>query len=295
MIGNFVPKPIGFLNCCENGSFPFIEETFDSLTTYKKLCQLAGIVLYIENYLKDLNFDTFTDYVDEQIKQLQSYIDNKDDAIYQYIDTNDNELKVLITKNLTNAKLYTDQEIAKINSTLIEYIDNKITNIKEYLDNQDSLLKIYIDSEIQKIQEEIDDIAKNGIKVYNPVTGKYDYLQSTVDDLYGYLRYYGLTALEYDSLGLTAEEYDNKNLTARTYDLYARYYLGHDPRFYMISPFTGEYTLITNVITQLANLHKQNPITATEYDSLNLTSQNYDDKDITAYNYDFTGKSILIP
>lgn len=295
MIGDFVPKPIGFLNCCENGSFPFIEETFDSLTTYKKLCQLASIVLYIENYLKDLNFDTFTDYVDEQIKQLQAYVDNKDNAIYNYIDQNDNDLKTLIIENLVQAKLYTDQEIVKINNSLIEYIENKIENIKEYLDNQDSLLKIYIDSEIQKVQEEIDDIARNGIKVYNPVTGKYDYLQVTLDDLYGYLRYYGLTALEYDSLGLTAEEYDNKNLTARTYDLYARYYLSHDPRFYMISPFTGEYTLITNVIIQLANLHKQNPITATEYDSLSLTSQNYDDKDITAYNYDFNGKSILMP
>lgn len=295
MIGDFVPKPIGFLNCCENGSFPFIEETFDSLTAYKKLCQLAGIVLYIENYLKDLNFDTFTQYVDDEISKLQTYINNKNKDIYKYIDDNDNELKVLITKNLTNAKLYTDSEIAKLNSQLIIYIDNKIQNIKDYIDNQDTILRLYIDEQIEKIQKEIDEIATKGIKVYNPVTGKYDYLQSTVDDLYSYLRYYGLTALEYDSLGLTAEEYDNKNLTARTYDLYARYYLGYDPRFYMISPFTGEYTLITDVIIQLANLHKQNPITATEYDSLSLTAQNYDDKDITAYNYDFTGKSILMP
>lgn len=62
----------------------------------------------------------------------------------------------------------------------------------------------------------------------------------------------------------------------------------------MISPFTGKYTLISDVINQLANFHKENPITAQEYDDLELTAQNYDEKLITAYNYDFTAKSILM-
>lgn len=289
----FTPMPIPDILVLHN--FPFIEQDFDSLNLYQMLCKIASIVTYIEDYLQTLDFSQYTDYVDDQIASLRTYIDNKDNALYKYIDKNDNDLKTLIESKLNDAKIYTDTKIAELNNSLLIYIDDKIENIKNYTDNQDNLLKIYIDNEISKLQKEIEDIAKNGIKVYNPVRGTYEYLQGTLDDLYGFLRYEGLTALEYDSLGLTAEQYDNKNLTARQYDLYARLYLWFDPRVKMYSPFTGKITLITEVIQQLANFHKENPITCEEYDSLELTANDYDTKEITAYNFDFTGKSILIP
>lgn len=276
-------------------NFPFIEQDFDSITLYQMLSKIAGFVKYIAEYLQNLNFDDYTKYVDEQISNLEQYIDNQDKKIYTYIDNKDNEIYTHIAEQIVQANLYTDNEISKLNTSLLQYIEEQITVIRNYIDSQDSIIMNYIDEQILKVEEQINDIAKNGIKVYNPVTGKYEYLQGTLDDLYGYLRYEGLTAIEYDTLGLTAESYDTKNLTARQYDLYGKKYLTYDERYYMISPFTGKYTKIVDVINQLANFHKSNPISAEEYDSLELTAQNYDEKEITAYNYDFTAKSILMP
>lgn len=287
--------PQSYMDIFVQPNFPFIEQDFDSITIYQMLSKIAGFVKYIAEYLQSLNFDDYTKYVDEQISNLEQYIDNQDKKIYNYIDDSIIDTRTYISEEIVKVKQYTDNEISKLNTSLLKYIEEQITIIRTYIDNQDNIITNYIDEQITKVEEEINDIAKNGIKVYNPITGKYEYLQGTLDDLYGFLRYEGLTALEYDTLGLTAESYDTKNLTARQYDLYAKEYLGYDERYFMISPFTGKYAKIVDVINQLANFHKSNPISAEEYDSLELTAQNYDDKEITAYNYDFTAKSILMP
>lgn len=275
-------KPILLNLGCSNTNFPFIEETFDSLTMYKNFCRLVGVVDYIQEYLKDLDLGQYTEYLDEQIANLKAYVDNKDSELYQYIDN-----QVDLAKN------YTDEEITKLNLEMIQYILNQIQNIKKYSDAQDTLLKGYIEEEILKIQEEIDEIATKGIRVYNPATGQYDYLQNTLDDIYTYLRYYGITANEYDTLNLTADEYDNKKITARNYDLYAKQILMINWCCSMYSPISGEIKKISEVINELASQDK-NEITAQEYDNLNLTAVDYDNKNITAYNFDWNGKTILI-
>lgn len=275
-------KPILLNFGCSNTNFPFIEETFDSLTMYKNFCRLVGVVDYIQEYLKDLDFNQYTEYVDEQIANLKAYVDNKDSELYQYVD---NQVEL--------AKNYTDEEIAKLNLEMIQYITKQIQNIKEYSDAQDILLKGYIDEEILKVQKEIDEIATKGIRVYNPTTGQYDYLQNTLDDIYTYLRYYAITANEYDTLNLTAEEYDKKKITARNYDLYAKEILMINWCCQMYSPINGEILPISKVIEQLASQSK-NEITAQEYDNLDLTAQEYDNKNITAYDFDWNGKTILI-
>lgn len=280
MFTTFKPILLNF-GCC-NTNFPFIEETFDSLTMYKNFCKLVGVVDYIQEYLKDLDFNQYTEYVDEQIANLKAYVDNKDSELYDYVNQ-----QVEIAKN------YTDEEIAKLNLEMIQYITKQIQNIKEYSDAQDTLLKNYIDEEILKIQKEIDDIATKGIRVYNPTEGRYDYLQDTLNDIYNYLRYYAITANEYDTLNLTADEYDSKMITAREYDLYAKQILMINWCCQMYSPITGEILPISKVIEQLASQSK-NEITAQEYDDLDLTAQEYDNKNITAYDFDWNGKTILI-
>lgn len=280
MFTTFKPILLNF-GCC-NTNFPFIEETFDSLTMYENFCKLVGVVDYIQEYLKDLDFSQYTEYVDEQIANLKAYVDNKDSELYDHVNQ-----QVEIAKN------YTDEEIAKLNLEMLQYITKQIQNIKEYSDAQDILLKNYIDEEILKIQKEIDDIATKGIRVYNPTTGQYDYLQNTLDDIYNYLRYFAITANEYDTLNLTADEYDSKKITAREYDLYAKQILMINWCCQMYSPITGEILPISKVIEQLASQSK-NEITAQEYDDLDLTAQEYDNKNITAYDFDWNGKTILI-
>ena len=75
MLKNYIPIPLYF--GCANSNFPFIEETFDSLTTYKMLCKIAGVVNSIQEYLKDLNFEQYIEYVDTQIANLKNYVDSQ--------------------------------------------------------------------------------------------------------------------------------------------------------------------------------------------------------------------------
>lgn len=279
MLKNYIPIPLYF--GCANSNFPFIEETFDSLTTYKMLCKIAGVVNTIQEYLKDLNFEQYIEYVDTQIANLKTYVDSQDILIRNYID-----------KQTEIVKNYTDEEIAKLNLELMQYINNQINLIKQYSDNQDLLLKNYIDEEIQKVYKEIEKIATKGIKVYNPTTGQYDFLQNTINDLYTYLRYYGITANEFDSLGLTAQNYDGKLITAREFDLFSKQVLMINWCCEMYSPITGEVEKISQIINELASLHKTE-ITAIEFDNLDLTAENFDNKDLTAYQFDWQGKVLL--
>lgn len=63
---------------------------------------------------------------------------------------------------------------------------------------------------------------------------------------------------------------------------------------YMFSPFTGLYEPITTVISELAQFHLEDALTADEYDTLDMTAAYYDAKMLTAYQYDSSGK-ILLP
>ena len=105
MLNTYKPIPLFF--GCLNNNFPFIEETFDSLTTYKMLCRIAGVVNNIQEYLEELDFSQYKDYVDQQILTLKQYVDSKD-----------NELKDYVNTQVELAKNYTDEEIAKLNLSL---------------------------------------------------------------------------------------------------------------------------------------------------------------------------------
>ena len=79
------------LNICCNTNFPFIEDTYDSLTTYKRICKLAGVIDKIQDYLVTLNFDQYKEYVDTQITNLKLYVDiSKRDSMTEeiYMDIN---------------------------------------------------------------------------------------------------------------------------------------------------------------------------------------------------------------
>ena len=108
-----------------------------------------------------------------------------------------------------------------------------------------------------------------------------------------YLRYYGIKAIDFDSLGLSASHFDDLNITARNFDLYSKSILMINFFHFMYSPFTGILTSIPDIINQLANFHKLDPISALEFDNLNLSTSSFDSKLISAYNFDFNAKALL--
>lgn len=59
-------------------------------------------------------------------------------------------------------------------------------------------------------------------------------------------------------------------------------------------PTTGMTENLQTVIDNLYNTSREEAITASEYDGLELTATTYDGYDITAFNYDRYGKTILM-
>lgn len=160
-----------------------------------------------------------------------------------------------------------------------------------------NLSKSYTDFKIQELIDSLPDLTT--VYVFNPIKGHITTLQEAVNDLYDLARPNAITAREYDDLGLSASEYDALELTALEYDMDARTLLEQlgiikNKWHYMYSPFTGDYVPLQTVITELADLHMSDAITAAEYDALELTADDYDALEITAHDYDWSAKTILI-
>lgn len=221
----------------------------------------------------DLAIQQMKDEVTREIVKLREDVAQ---AIADFT-TQFNQLKASVEAEITQLRILINQEIVRLNETL--EVNNQY--IREYVEDR-------LNQFINDFPTMID-----LVPVYNPVRGTTTSLQQAINDLYDVARVYGLTAEQYDSLGLTAEEYDNLELTAMEYDQYGYIKLGYpDENWYMISPFTGQYTKVKNVVMDLAHFHMDG-LTAEEYDLLELTAEEYDNKEITAFDYDWFGKDIL--
>lgn len=60
------------------------------------------------------------------------------------------------------------------------------------------------------------------------------------------------------------------------------------------NPATGELQDLQTVINSLFDTSRENAITASEYDALQLTATYYDEQQISAYDYDIAGKTLLM-
>lgn len=62
----------------------------------------------------------------------------------------------------------------------------------------------------------------------------------------------------------------------------------------LFDPTTGALNNLQNVINNIYNTSREEALTATEYDALQLTATAYDAYQLTAFNYDRYGKTLLI-
>lgn len=265
-------RPVLPLKCCD---VPTIYNNKQSY--YEVLCYLGYKINECIETLNDFT-DDYKEYTDTEITKLKDYVDESL-----------NELS-----NSLNTKI--DSEVDRIDSEIEELsksVSDKISKLTSLIYEVNNNLKIWTEWEIEKIYNYIDKIQCNNIKCYNPTTGYYEPLCKVLSNIYDALRYCGITASEYDNMHITAEQYDDIYITAVKYDLYAKCLLFKSPWFYMFSPVSGEYKFYQDVINELADLIKPNPITASEYDALNITADSYDEKEVTAKNYDFEAKTIL--
>lgn len=221
----------------------------------------------------DLAIQQMKDEVNAEIIKLREDVA---EAIAQF-ETEFNQLKADVQAQITQLKIMVNQELVRL---------------RHALEANTEYIKQYVEDRIQQFIDEFPTMITL-VPVYNPVRGDMTSLQQAINDLYDVARVYGLTAEQYDSLGLTAEQYDNYGLTAMEYDQYGYIKLGYpDENWYMISPFTGQFTKVKNVVMDLAHFHMEG-LTAEEYDLKELTAEEYDLKEITAFDYDWFGEDIL--
>ena len=165
-----------------------------------------------------------------------------------------------------------------------------IIELQQVLAANNQFIFEYVENRLQKFIDDLPEILT--VMVYNPYRGEVTDIQTAINDIYSIACIWGLTATQYDSLGLTAAEYDALDLSAQEYDTLGYKLLYKDPNYYMLSPFTGEYVHVQDVIMDLAHLH-MGGVTASYYDGLELTATEYDEKELTAFQYDWFADELL--
>ena len=65
-------------------------------------------------------------------------------------------------------------------------------------------------------------------------------------------------------------------------------------QIYVYNPATGERQDLQTVINSLFDVSREDALTASEYDGLELTATYYDGQEISAYDYDVAGKTLLM-
>lgn len=253
--------------------------------------------------------------VENDMDTFKQQINDEFDRLKADIEADFNEQKAELERVLQETKTEINREMQVLNDEVnaaIASFENRFIALQADILNEIETLKLEVRREVlnfynvmeannryvfQWVENRIEEFINSlpeilTVYVYNPYRGQVTDIQSAINDLYEVASIWGLTAMQYDSLGLTASEYDALELTAREYDTLGYKKLYKDPAEYMLSPFTGQYVRIADVVTQLAQFHMDG-LTATNYDAKDLDADTYDALDLTAFNYDWFANQLL--
>lgn len=282
--------PVMKLSCCD---VPTVYSNKQSY--YECLCYLGYKINECINAIKEYQ-DDYQSYTDDKVAELKEYVDNLNTAMKKYVDGRWNDLNETVNSyytELTGEINALDEKIDTDITRLENYLEDKISELNVLIDTFNAELKAYINLRIDEVYAYIRDYYVNSIKIYDPATGAYTTIQQCVENIYNAVRYFAITASEFDGTGITAKGFDDENLLAAQFDLYGVFIFGKPAFLYMSNPLTGEYQFYQDVINDLADLHRDNPITASAFDALNLTATVFDGKQITAENFDNNAGNLL--
>lgn len=228
-------------------------------------------------------------------QQITSDVEMALTQIRTDVDTAIRQMQQEVTRQLADFVVEFQQlksEVQAEINNLLGIVNRAIEQLQNTLAANNEFVFEYVENRLEEFKELIPDY--ENIYVYNPYRGEVTHLQQAINDLYSVAAVWGLTAAQYDSLGLTADAYDNMELSAIEYDTLGFKLLYKDPDLYMFSPFTGQIESLKSVILSLVGLHREDALTAQEYDALDLDADTYDAYDVSAFDYDFSGKTILV-
>ena len=173
-----------------------------------------------------------------------------------------------------------------------QIIEEELGLIDDKFDSLEDELKAYIYNELQKILEEI----PHHIWVLDPTTGEFGDIQSVINNFYNVLRYFALTADEFDALGMTVDELEHivvngvpRGLTCLEWDMYAKLFINVDKDKDKVGSYlTGELVeLEDNVNINNMLLKESGCYECEEWDDVGGDCDTIDALEISAYRWDW--------
>ena len=150
-----------------------------------------------------------------------------------------------------------------VNSEMIEGFNNQYEELKERMDNLEADVYAHVDEKVDRAIAELEhEFAELSADVQNQLYEMQAYLTAYTDSRLNNLQ----------------NQIDNIIVGQIT----------------VIDPTTGLTSPLQVVINNIYGSGRDEALTATEYDALDLTATAYDAYDITAYEYDTEGKTLLV-
>lgn len=179
------------------------------------------------------------------------------------------------------------------NLTYVEYllgVLKKLNEVIEQTNSNTSFIENY-DGRINALEAEMLEIRAEMTAFENQVNENFEELETSLintintrlteirQELLGLIAVYRAEAKAYTDTRIAQVEAEIEQILIGQITL-------RDPTTGLISP-------LQTVIDNLYDTTREEALTATEYDALDLTATAYDGYDLTAFNYDYYGKTIL--
>ena len=235
-------------------------------------------------------------------------LNKKVDDLYNYVDAEIAEAVKTALADVNDKIAVINEKIATINGILTAH-EEKINNLKQYTDTRFTEERNITDSNIEQTRKEIEadikkltvefsakllelweyvqDLAFNLPPIYNPVTGRYEAIPKTINDIWNAVRVHALTVARYSADALTVDEYKALMLTATEYAVKGRSII-EPPE--AVNRLAGNWTSINNAIASAGQVGTVNSLSAKEYTALSLTVEEYAEKEWTVLYYAYHSK-----
>ncbi len=301
-------------------------EMHEFIALYKELLsKYSGTLQMIENLTTRLdNYETTIDAKWNQLvtvtvpAEIKRALDNAMGHYEEELRDIERSLTALNMKNIElNNKVdknYDDLlgEMNNLNSKInneVRLLSNRIDGIIVRFDADIAMLSSHVKEENDKIKADMivrDTAVEAKSKQYTD--SKISELKTLIDKieiesnlfaikwLWDYATTYGgYNALEwYNDSTITAKMWHERKFSALDWHVRGKELWGWFLRkySYMYSPVTGHYEDVRKVVYDLYNVVKPNPLTAGEYEKLQITASQYENKQITGFEYDWNGGNI---
>lgn len=291
----------------------------ESLSYYEVLCkcvaslnEVIGNTNQLNDNVTDLNSRTnaLTDKVNEiaeEINGFEAEINGKFDELVIRIEAELGEKFEDYDRQFAELKEETQAELLDLQNEMNNFmqftfpqfeaeirtlIGEQLALIDQRFDALEDNLKGYIYTELQKILEEIPE----HVWIIDPTTGEYGDIQTVTNNLYNVLRYWALTADEFDALGMTVNELARivvngipRGLTCLEWDMYAKLFINVNKDIGKVDSYlTGEIVeLEDNVNINNMLLKESGCYECEEFDEVGGNCDTVDALNISAYRWDW--------